>query len=272
VAINLVDGLVTRQAQPTVSVLHLFRGPYITDAGGRIINVPASCKRLLVFIALHRDCVERRYAAGALWPVGDECRASGNLRSALWRLNRTRIDVICSDKHTLQLRSEVLVDVHLVEDWASRVISGTARQADLYSLPTGINSMELLPGWYEDWVMMERERIRQRILHALESMSFALAAAGRHAQAVDAAMLAVRAEPLRESAQRALLEAHLAAGNWIEGRRSLESYRRLLLRELGVTPDPSLEARLRQGCSRERTRRSDAAPFTAVGMAPAAGA
>ncbi|MET7809132.1 hypothetical protein [Micromonospora chersina] len=37
-----------------------------------------------------------------------------------------------------------------------------------------------------------------------------------------------------------LLEAHLAEGNWVEGRRGLDTYRRLLARELDMEPDPRL--------------------------------
>src|SRR5690349_1193595 len=60
----------------TVPVLHLFGGPYVTFGGGRR-DVPEGSKRLLVYVALQRGRVERRSAAGALWPVGDDVRASG---------------------------------------------------------------------------------------------------------------------------------------------------------------------------------------------------
>jgi DNA-binding SARP family transcriptional activator len=64
----------------------------------------------------------------------------------------------------------------------------------------------------------------------------------RCAEAVEAAMMAVSAEPLRESAQRTLIEAHLAEGNWVEGRRTFEAYRAILDRELGTQPAPELAA------------------------------
>jgi DNA-binding SARP family transcriptional activator len=64
----------------------------------------------------------------------------------------------------------------------------------------------------------------------------------RCAEAVEAAMIAVSADPLRESAQRALIEAHLAEGNWVEGRRSFEAYCDLLDRELGTEPGLELAA------------------------------
>lgn len=50
--------------------------------------------------------------------------------------------------------------------------------------------------------------------------------------------------PLRESAQRELLESHLAEGNWSEGWRTYEPYRRLLGREVGVEPHPTLASLL----------------------------
>lgn len=249
---DLVNVLVERRAERVSQVLHLFGGPFATDPAGRRLDVPEGSKRLLVFVALHRGRVERRHAAGTLWPIGDDGRAAGNLRSALWRLNRAKIDFVVADKQGLALRDDVLIDVHLVDDWASEIISVSGAQDEgarrLESLPRGVEALELLPGWYDDWVLMERERIRQRVLHALESLSRQLAAAGRHGEAVDAAMLAVSAEPLRESAQRALVEAHLAEGNWVEGRRSFEFYRDVLWRELGVCPDPAF-ARLLGPCA-----------------------
>jgi DNA-binding SARP family transcriptional activator len=100
--------------------------------------------------------------------------------------------------------------------------------------------MDLLPGWYDDWVIFERERIRQRLLHALEALSRRLVEADRCAEAVDAAISAVSADPLRESANRVLIEAHLAESNLIEARRAYQRYRDSLHRELGVEPSEAL--------------------------------
>lgn len=46
-------------------------------------------------------------------------------------------------------------------------------------------------------------------------------------------------EPLRETAHRTLIEAHLAEGNWSEARRQFRECRRLLREELGVEPSES---------------------------------
>jgi DNA-binding SARP family transcriptional activator len=246
---DFVRTLIVREAGDEASVLHLFGGPSVTH-GERRIDIPEGSKRLLVFVAFHRECVERRCAAGALWPVGDDLRAAGCLRSALWRLRRAGIDLIATDMRALRLREDVIVDVHLVGAWATRLIEGSPSHDDLEVLPWGLDALDLLPGWYDDWALVERERIRQRLLHALEALSRQLVSRRRCAEAVEAAMMAVSAEPLRESAQRALIEAHLAEGNWVEGRRSFEVYRDALDRELGIEPHPELAAMVHPTISR----------------------
>ena len=72
---------------------------------------------------------------------------------------------------------------------------------DLGVDPGPIAELELLPGWYDDWVLAVRARLQLRLLHALEELSRLLRRAGRTAAAVEAMHVAVLAEPLRESGQ-----------------------------------------------------------------------
>ena len=238
---DFVHALITKDVPETPRVLHLFGGPFVTCEGRRL-EVPEGSKRLLVFVALHHGRIERRYAAGALWPTGDDIRAAGNLRSALWRLKGAGIRVLSADKHGIAMHDDVFVDLHIISSWAARLIGGSASGDDLRIMPWGIDALDLLPGWYDDWALIERERIRQRLLHALEALSHRLVQLRRCAEAVDAAMMAVGSDPLRESAQRALIEAHMAEGNVVEGRRSFDAYRELLARELGTEPSQELAA------------------------------
>jgi len=99
---------------------------------------------------------------------------------------------------------------------------------------------ELLPGWYDDWVLIERERHRQLSLHALEMICELLTAAGRFGPAVTAGLAAVREEPLRESAHRGLIQAYLAEGNPSEALRDYRLYEKLLWRELRLKPSGRL--------------------------------
>jgi DNA-binding SARP family transcriptional activator len=244
----LIESL-TRSEHTGAGVVHLFGGPFVTLAG-RQIEVPEGSKRLLVFIALQPGRVERRYAAASLWPLGDEARASGNLRSALWRLRNLGVELIDADKIFVGLRSDVSVDVRLVCEWGQRLIRNEVRPNDLAAVPWRLDELDFLPGCYDDWALMERERVRQRLLHALEALARHLIARGRCAEAVDVALTAVVADPLRESAQTLLIKAHLAERNWREARRAYAVYRKVLLDEIGVEPGQALLHLVDAACAR----------------------
>lgn len=243
---SLISSLLYHPHRLEGTAVLLFGGPYVMHNGGRL-EVPDGSKRLLVFVTLSAGRVDRRYAAGSLWPEGSDERAAGNLRSALWRLKCAGINVVESDKCTLGMRRGTVVDVGVVDEWAARLVGGSAAATDLCLLSWRWEAMDLLPGWYDDWVIFERERIRQRLLHALEALSRRLVEVNRCAEAVEAAISAVSADPLRESANRVLIEAHLAEGNLIEARRTYERYRDSVRRELGVEPGEQLASLVRVG-------------------------
>jgi DNA-binding SARP family transcriptional activator len=104
---------------------------------------------------------------------------------------------------------------------------------------------ELLPDWTEDWVLLERERWRQVSLHALENLCRHLVKMRRFGAAIQAGLAAVSLEPLRESAQRALIEAHVAEGNRCEAIRQYRQYESLLQRELDLSPSTELAGLVR---------------------------
>ena len=73
------------------------------------------------------------------------------------------------------LRPGTVVDVRILWEWAARLVDGSATETDLCAVNWRNDVMDLLPGWYDDWVIFERERIRQWLLHALEGLSRRLA-------------------------------------------------------------------------------------------------
>ena len=141
---------------------------------------------------------------------------------------------------TLTLRRATVVDVRVACEWAGRLVRGSPARDDLRTVSWRGGFLDLLPGWSEDWVILEREHVRQRLLHALEALSRHLVKEGRYAEAVEAAVWAVSAGPLRESAIRVLIEAHLAEGNLIEARRVYQDYGSAVRRELGIDPGKQL--------------------------------
>lgn len=208
---------------------------------GEVVSLPLSAQRLLAFIALHEHPLLRVYVAGTLWTDSSEERAAASLRSSLWRLHRPGHRLVVATTTHLRLDPEVDVDLRRAFGLARRLLDGSAAEEELASAETPLDG-ELLPDWYDDWLLFERERFRQVALHALEALAERFIDAGSLSRALEAALAAVRGEPLRESAHRVLIRVHLAEGNQGEALRQYDLCSRLLRDRLGLEPSPQLHA------------------------------
>lgn len=208
--------------------------------GGRNVAVPARSQRVLAFVALADPPVGRARLVTTLWPNVDSRRAAANLRSALWRLPAEARGLVVADRSHLRLAG-VRCDVDEMSERGRRLVAGE----DVDELDVEPFLSDLLPTWYDDWVLDERERRRSIRLAALEALSRRLTRADQFAAAIEAALAAIAADPLRETAQRALIEAHLAEGNQHEALRQYERYRDLLAAELAVEPPAEIRRLVR---------------------------
>ena len=219
-------------------------GGFELRSSGQDVAVSRSGQRLLALLALQARPLERLWVAGTLWLDATEERAGASLRSALWRLPQPGGAAVVEASTThLRLARDLAVDVQELAARAERLESPTGR-ADPDLEPSTL-AMDLLPDWYEDWVVLERERLRQLRLHALEALCRRLTQAGRFGAAVQAGLAAVAGEPLRESAHRALIRAHLAEGNPGEAVRQYYLYRNLLAGELAIEPSDAIRELVR---------------------------
>jgi DNA-binding SARP family transcriptional activator len=205
---------------------------------GEPVALPASVERLVAFLAIRDHPMRRIYVSGMLWTAFPEERAAANLRSSLWRVHQRGYRIVDATNQQLRLDPAVEVDLREVGALAHRLIDGSAEAGDL-DVGSATLAGELLPDWYDDWVLIERERFRQLSLHALEALSARLTAQGRYGEALEVGVAAVAGEPLRESAHRVVIRAHLAEGNSFEAVRQYRLCRRLL-GEIGLAPSPQL--------------------------------
>lgn len=213
--------------------LGLLRGFELRRDGG-LVDLPFSAQRVIAFLALHDRPLQRLYVAGNLWLESSEDRANASLRTALWRLGRPSCRLVESSTTHLALAPNVAVDVREARDAAERLIEHA--DATRTSAKTLYGAGELLPDWYDDWVLIERERFRQLRLHALERLCEQYTAAGRYAEAAEAGLAAVEGEVLRESAHRVLIKLYLAEGNPGEALRQYRFFRGVLKEQLGLEP------------------------------------
>lgn len=249
------DGQRSPQASSAHARLRLLGG-FALESDERLLAVPHAAQRPVAMLALQSRPLLRGYVAGQLWPEASEERAAGNLRSALWRLRRAGFEGVERQGDSITLAPWVSVDARELAERASSLtrhcVAGELAGVD-GTQASGAFVGELLPDWYDDWVLIERERLRQLGLHALEAMAAGFTRAERFGEAVDAALLAIRIEPYRESAHRALIRAHLAEGNVHEAIRQYQMFRTMIERELGVEPSFQIEALIATATTPART-------------------
>jgi DNA-binding SARP family transcriptional activator len=233
-----------RSSLPTGQVALTLLDAFELRCGDQPVLLPMSAQRLLAFVALCDRPMRRPHVAGTLWPTAPEERAAASLRSSLWRLNRPGYLLVDIAGHQLRLAPAVRVDARETAALAHRLLRGSTDCEDLEVGSPGLTG-DLLPDWYDDWVIIEREALRQLRLRALEALGERLLCAGRLGEALEAALAAVAGEPLRESAYRLLIKVQLAEGNAAEAMYQFDLFTRQLDQQLGLAPSPQLGALVR---------------------------
>jgi DNA-binding SARP family transcriptional activator len=218
--------------------LALLRGFELACDGKRVELSPSS-ERLLAFVGIHSRPLRRNFVSGSLWPDATTDRANANLRSALWRIPAVDPEPLVAASAThLCLSPEVEVDFRVATHCATSLLHSDLGVEPQDSL--GLLCDDLLPDWYEDWVVFERERHRQLRLHALDRACRRLIELGLYGEALEVALNEAAAEPLRETAFRFIVQIHLAEGNLAEAVRQYRAYARSLEVELGVLPSQAM--------------------------------
>jgi DNA-binding SARP family transcriptional activator len=201
------------------------------------VQLPMSSQRLVCFLALRGGMLLRRHIAGSLWGETSEIHAAGSLRSVLSNLGH--VPVVETVESHIQLFPSVEVDLRTSEAFAHRILDPSHGMNEA-ELDESLLSAELLPDWTEDWVLVQRESHNQLRLRALEAMCRRLCDLQCFGHAVQVAMLAVSGSPLRESAQRTLVAAHLAEGNNAAAVRQYNAFRELLQDEVHLEPSAEM--------------------------------
>jgi len=218
--LGLLDRLPRR-----VSVL----GGFSVGTGSAPPSIPAC--RLIAFVALTGQPVARGHVAFSLWPDASEEHARRSLRTALWAVRQCDPQLLAADDASVWAPSPIWLDLRTCgHDVAALVewdTSDLSAAVDRYAL-------SLLPGWYDDWLVLPRQRWDHARMHALELISEELLGRGAHAPAVDAASAAVAIEPMRETSRIALMRALIAEGNLAQALAERRSLNHLLRSELGI--------------------------------------
>jgi predicted ATPase/class 3 adenylate cyclase len=234
-------------------------GPFSLEVSGVPLPRLRSRKQeaILALLALRHDRpVERAWLAGLLWPDSAPSQGLATLRRYLTTLRQllgpeaSRLRSPTASSLMLDLAG-TRVDLIAFERAMARGDPGSLEEA------VALYRGALLEGWTEEWVFQERQPREQAYLESLERLAAAARASGDLPTAERHLRRAVAVDPLRESAQRALMEALAASGNYAG---VIQSYRELRLRlhgDLNAEPDAETQ-HLFQRLREEARSRADA--------------
>jgi predicted ATPase/DNA-binding SARP family transcriptional activator len=210
--------------------------------GNRILPLPATYKTtsLLAYLLLHnRKPQSRERLATLFWgEVADE-RARHSLRTALAALRKDMgSDLLLSDRETVQVSPELPIWVDALElqqyadSAAPREYAGLQDALDLYQ-------GDLLPDFYDEWILREREHYRALHLDLLLDMTQLMRSRSEYGRAVEYAERVLDTDPANERAHQHLIFCRLAMGDRNGALRQYEECRRMLQEDLAVDPSPA---------------------------------
>lgn len=202
--------------------------------------LPRQAQALFAYLLLNPGLHHRReQLAGRLWPDSSEAPARKNLRNAVWQLRKVLGEgYLLANKETIAFNTATptLVDVaRLTDDGAL---------ADLDALLEAVSAYkgELLPGFYADWVQLERERLRALFERRMQALLEGLAGLERWPEVKTWAEHWIALGHVPEPAFRFLMTACAAQGD-LAGMAT--AYRRCvqaLTQELSVPPSAETQA------------------------------
>jgi predicted ATPase/DNA-binding SARP family transcriptional activator len=217
-------------------------GRFEVRRDGEAVEIPSRpSQSLLAYLALNTGArLRREKLAGLLWPDSDETKARRQLRQALWRLRKSIGDeYLLADKITIGFNPDAnyMLDVDVIKNDAA-----WARAKDEVVRNIADYAGELLPGFYDEWVIFERERLRAVFELQMQLLLNRLLEDQQWADALRCGECWIARGEIPEPAYRAVMIAHHGLRDISRVSEVFHRCRDALRDELGV--DPSAETRL----------------------------
>lgn len=219
-------------------------GQFDVRSDGKRVVIPSRAgQSLFAFLVLNAGVEHRRERlAGLFWSESSDENARKYLRQELWRIRKALSfplsgdgDLIVADELAVSLNPSLTFRLDVAE---------LEKPAD--NLETLISNLshyrgELLPGFYDDWVVLERERLHSRFEQQMQQLLQRLLQDRRWTTALEWGDKWIALGQTPEPAYRALMVAYAALGNRAQVVMTYERCQKALEKDLGV--DPSDETR-----------------------------
>jgi predicted ATPase/DNA-binding SARP family transcriptional activator/tRNA A-37 threonylcarbamoyl transferase component Bud32 len=217
-------------------------GQFEVRLDGQPLEIPSRpAQSLLAFLILNSGTPYRREkVAGLLWPDSSENNARNNLRQALWRIRKSIEDgYLQADRLSVSFTAEkdFWLDAHVLETAASSDIP-----VDVLEEAVSVYEGELLPGFYDPWVSLERERLQRVFEQQIQRLLQLLIKDGRWDDANQWAERWISFGQTPEPAYRALMTSAAGRGDQASVAAAFHRCVQALEEEVGVEPSPETTA------------------------------
>lgn len=232
--------------------INLFGDVGLFRADRRLPDFPtAKSKALFCFLVLNRRRLyPRDVLMGVLWGDKPDTVARKNLRTDIWRIRRileprgvTRGTYLIANKDTVGFNSatEYWLDVEdferSIEKYEGRPPAQlTAAESEELRRAVALYRGDLLEELYDDWCLIEQERLKARLLVTLEKLMRYHAARSEWSSALLYGRRVLRYDPLREHIHREVMRYHYFQGNRPAALSQYVTCARLLAKEMGIEP------------------------------------
>jgi DNA-binding SARP family transcriptional activator len=206
--------------------------------GARKVDIAARQQRLITALAIYGPR-PRSFLLGVLWPEDSEPKAKESLRVSVHLVTRQVPGLLVNGGAVLSLSEQVDVDLHRMRSQI-RQLSQAGLIGNGASCVHELRLADLLPGWYQDWIVLEQTRLRQDRLHALLVIASESLARCNYDVALAASEAAVELEPLYERAVQLLIRTERQQGNRATALRAFETYQAQLNAEMGIAPSEAI--------------------------------
>jgi predicted ATPase/DNA-binding SARP family transcriptional activator len=223
-------------------------GTFSVKYKNKVVDVLSrSAQSLFAYLILSAGTAHRREKlAGLFWPDSLEETARDNLRHALWRLRKA----LQSVSATIYLQAnDLTVTFNTSAEYSldAAALAGLGKIDSTEALISVLSCYqgELLPGFYDEWVLSEREHLHSIFEHHMARLMSLLQQEQRWLDVLEWAERWIKLGRKPEPAYRALMTAHAAGGNMS---KVVESYERCVkaLLDSGVEPSEETQQLLKE--------------------------
>jgi DNA-binding SARP family transcriptional activator len=213
---------------------------------------------LLAYLLLHRERMHSRETlAGIFWGSRSDDKARRCLNTAVWRLRSVlepegvgrgaylistaagELGFNCASDHWLDVAA---FEERALQALACPVDQLQAPDVECLRQSTQLCCGELLEGFYDDWALRERERLRLLYLRCLRRLMHVYREQGAFEDSLVCALQILACDPLREDVHREAMRLYCDLGQRSLAVRQYQRCREILADELGILPMEETQA------------------------------